>query len=114
GLWKNWGGGPVGGGSAALPAALDGYLLNPMTEAHASLVALGTAAAYLRDPRRYDPEGAWRVTLGELDAGGGLAVLAENTRSSVLDLDDAHALAAAIAALTTTYGGPDWTPAVVG
>jgi hyaluronoglucosaminidase len=105
--------GPLTGRSADLPAALDGYLLNPMTEAHASLVALGTAAAYLRDPRRYDPEGAWRATLAELDAGGGLAVLAENTRSSVLDLDDAHALAAAIAALTT-YGGPDWTPAVVG
>jgi beta-N-acetylglucosaminidase-like protein len=104
--------GPLTGRSADLPAALGGYLLNPMTEAHASLVALGTAGAYLQDPRRYDPEGAWRVTLAELDARGGLAVLAENTRSSVLDLDDAHALAAAVAGLTATYDGPDWGPAV--
>src|SRR2546425_17101 len=38
--------GPLTGRSADLPAALVGHLLNPMTQAHARLVALGAAAPY--------------------------------------------------------------------
>src|SRR5206468_11914883 len=62
--------GPLTGRDATLPDALEGYLLNPMTEAHASLVALGTAASYLRNPRRYQPERAWARTLDELSGRG--------------------------------------------
>ncbi|MFN8542977.1 MAG: protein O-GlcNAcase [Candidatus Binatia bacterium] len=105
--------GPLTGRSADLPGALGGYLLNPMTQAHASLITLGTAAAYLRRPARYDPEAAWRATLAEL-GGSGLAILAENTRSSALDLDDARPLAAALAAVQASYDGADWTAAVDG
>jgi hyaluronoglucosaminidase len=104
--------GPLTGRDASLARTLRGHLLNPMTQAHASLVALGTAAAYFRDPAHYDPEAAWRATLAELDPSGGLAILAEQTRSSPLDLDDAHALAAAIDRVVATYAGDDWRPAI--
>jgi len=105
--------GPLTGRDAALPGVLAGYLLNPMTQPHASLVALGTAAAYLRAPRRYDPEAAWHVTLHELDGGGtGFDTLAAQVRSSALDLDDARELAAALTAVESTYADDDWTDAV--
>ena len=104
--------GPLTGRDAALTRVLRGHLLNPMTQAHASLVALGTAAAYFGDPAGYDPDSAWRATLAELDPGGGLALLAEQTRSSPLDLDDAHAYAAAIARVEETYATGEWQAAL--
>jgi hypothetical protein len=105
--------GPLTGRAADLGAALGGgHLLNPMTQAHASLVALGTAAAYFADPAGYDPEVAWQSALAELAPAGTLDVLAEQTRSSALDLDDARALASAIDALDATYAGADWSAAV--
>jgi hypothetical protein len=107
--------GPLVGRDATLPGELAGYLLNPMTQAHASLIGLGTAAAYLKHPKRYDPEAAWRRTLADLDDSGGLAVLAEQTRDSPLsdpDYDDAHALAVALAGLEASWDGAEWTPGV--
>ncbi len=107
--------GPITGRDARLPKQLEGHLLNPMTQAHASLVALGTAAAYLKSPRRYDPEKAWRAALGELDSGPGLAILAEQLRSSPLsepDFADASALTAVVDALASSYDGADWPAAV--
>src|SRR5262249_18710280 len=105
--------GPLTGRDAQLPGALMGYLLNPMTQPHASLVALGTAAAYFRRPGRYDPEAAWHATLSELGGGGsGLQTLAAQTRSSALDLADARELATALAAVQTTYGDGEWDDAV--
>lgn len=103
--------GPLTGRDPALPAALAGYVLNPMRQPYASLVALATAADYLRDPERYDPEASWEAALAALDPGGGLAVLAAQTRSSVLDAPgwaDAHALAAAVDAVAAAWDGPDW------
>jgi hyaluronoglucosaminidase len=105
--------GPLTGRDPALARVLHGYLLNPMTEAHASLVALGTAAAYLRDPRRYAPERAWAETLDELSGGGtGLAILAAQVRSSALDLRDAVALADAVDTVAASFSGADWTSGV--
>ena len=109
--------GPLTGRDAELPGALGGYLLNPMTQPHASLVGLGTAAAYLRAPARYDPETAWRDVLQQLDPSGGLAVLAEQTRSSALsdpDYVDAVALAEALALVESSYTTDDWTAGVIG
>ena len=100
--------GPLTGRDADLASALHGHLLNPMTQAHASLVGLGTAAAYFRDPQGYDPEAAWQATLAELDPSGGLAILAEQTRSSPLDLDDARALAAAVDGIAASYATAAW------
>jgi hypothetical protein len=104
--------GPLAGRDAELTRAVRGHLLNPMTQAHASLVALGTAAAYFQTPRTYDPEVAWRTTLAELDPSGGLAILAEQNRSSPLDLDDARPYAAAIAGVAATYATAAWKPAL--
>jgi hyaluronoglucosaminidase len=107
--------GPLTGRDASLARALHGHLLNPMTQPHASLVALGTAAAYFADPAAYDPERAWDDAIGELDPapdGGGLHVLAEQVRSSTLDLDDARALAAATARVASTYAGATWQPSL--
>jgi hyaluronoglucosaminidase len=107
--------GPLAGRDAELPGALAGYLLNPMTQPHASLVGLGTAAAYLRRPHRYDPDKAWRAVLAELDPSGGLAVLAEQTRGSPLDdpdYGDAAALAAAVAQVEAQWPSADWDAAV--
>src|SRR5262245_23402316 len=104
--------GPLVGRDAELPGELAGYLLNPMTQAHASLVGLGTAAIYLKRPKRYDHEAAWQAALAELDGSGGLAVLAEQTRSSALndpDYDDAPMLAAALARVEVSWASPDWT-----
>ena len=107
--------GPLVGRDAELPGELWGYLLNPMTQPHASLVGLGTAAAYLKRPRRYDPEAAWRGVLDQLDAGGGLALLAEQTRGSPLndpDYGDAPALAAAVERLEASWTTAEWNLAV--
>lgn len=43
-----------------------GILSNPMNEAHASMIPLATLAAYVRDPRSYDPAAAQERTLVEL------------------------------------------------
>jgi hypothetical protein len=104
--------GPLTGRDGGLARTLRGHLLNPMTQAHASLVGIGTAAAYFRDPDRYDPEAAWRTTLGELDPSGGLAILAEQIRSSPLDLEDARPLGAAVAGVASTHAGAAWLPAM--
>src|SRR5262245_17462544 len=107
--------GPLAGRDAELPGELAGYLLNPMTQPHASLVGLGTAAAYLRRPGRYDPEAAWQSVLADLDPGGGLAILAEQTRGSPLndpDYGDAPVLAAIVERLEASWATPDWEPAV--
>src|SRR5262249_24186311 len=106
---------PLTGRDPELPGALGGYLLNPMTQPHASLVGLGTAAAYLKDPTSYEPEAAWRSALEQLDPRGGLAVLAEQTRSSALsdpDYADATVLASAVDLLESSYATADWTGAV--
>src|SRR5262249_3008812 len=105
--------GPLTGRDAELPGALGGYLLNPMTQPHASLVALHTAATYFADPRAYDPEAAWTAALAEVGNGGrALPLLAEQTRSSALDLRDARALATTIDGLAASWPTPDWQAAV--
>ena len=61
--------GPYGRRDPELAEQVSGILLNPMEQAHASAVALHTAASYLRDPQGYDPEKAWNDALDELGAG---------------------------------------------
>ena len=105
--------GPLTGRTPDLPRALGGYLANPMTQPHASLVALGTVAAYLRAPVAYDAKQAWQAALAEAGGGGtGLGVLAAQVRSSALDLNDAVALGAAVDGLAAAYDSPSWMPAV--
>ena len=61
--------GPYGRRDPELAEHASGILLNPMEQAHASSVALHTAASYLRDPQGYDPERAWNDALEELGSG---------------------------------------------
>lgn len=61
--------GPYGRRDADLAQFVSGVLLNPMQHAHASAVAIRTAAVYLADPQRYDPERAWQEALAEVGEG---------------------------------------------
>jgi hyaluronoglucosaminidase len=61
--------GPYGGRDPGLVAHCSGVLLNPMQHAHASAVALHTAARWLDDPASYDPGTAWRAALEEVGEG---------------------------------------------
>ncbi|HEX9107233.1 MAG TPA: beta-N-acetylglucosaminidase domain-containing protein [Longimicrobiales bacterium] len=46
--------GPITGRAPGLEGVVDGYVANPMNEAHASMLPLWTIADYLRDPLHYD------------------------------------------------------------
>lgn len=109
--------GPLTGRDPALPAEVMWFLLNPMRQPYASLVALATAADYLRDPAHYDPERSWRTVLAELDPGGGLATLARQLRTSVLTAPehrDAWELAAHVKAVASAWPGPRWEASLDG
>jgi len=98
--------GPYLGRDPALTEHVSGILLNPMELAHASTIALHTAAAYLSGPREYDPEAAWQEATAELApaAAAPLADFASAHRFSALAPDDRdHELEAAIAALRAAY-----------
>jgi hyaluronoglucosaminidase len=60
---------PYRGREPALTSHLSGVLLNPMQHARASYVAVAGAAAFLRDPARFDAEAAWRAAVRTLGAG---------------------------------------------
>lgn len=60
--------GPYLGRDADLGAAVDGVVLNLMSQPTAGLIALATAASYFADPAGYDPEQAWRQAI--TDVGG--------------------------------------------
>jgi hyaluronoglucosaminidase len=60
---------PYAGREPALASHLSGVLLNPMQHARASYVAVAGAAAFLRDPARFDPEAAWQRAVRALGAG---------------------------------------------
>ena len=76
--------GPYGGRDPELARHVSGLLLNPMQHARASAVAIRTAAAYLADPRGYDPESAWQEALVEIGEGAprDFALFAEAHRFS--------------------------------
>ena len=102
--------GPYGRRAADLPRVVSGVLLNPMQHAHASAVAIRTAAAYLADPGRYDPERAWQEALAEIGAGAprSFALFAEAHRFSPIwpDYRD-QPLERGLAELRTDLGGGD-------
>jgi hyaluronoglucosaminidase len=82
--------GPYRGRDTELARHVCGVLLNPMPQARASFVQIATAAEYLRDPARYDPEAAWERALER--AGGpaarALRAFAAAQRFSPLDPDE--------------------------
>ncbi len=62
--------GPYRGRDPDLDTEVAGILLNPMRQAHASLVALDTAAQYLADPRGYNADVAWQRALDRQSTPG--------------------------------------------
>jgi hyaluronoglucosaminidase len=106
--------GPYLGRSAALASHTSGFLLNPMQHARASALALCTAAEFLRDPARYDPEAAWQRALRELggDAADSLELFARAHRVTPLAPDDRDtALEGAMARFSEALGaGEDLAP----
>lgn len=82
--------GPYVGRDRDLAAHASGLILNPMAHAHASAVALRSAADYMRDPHGYDPEASWHAALAELGVGapGPFTVFAAAHRFSPLLADD--------------------------
>jgi hyaluronoglucosaminidase len=105
--------GPYEGRAAGLAAVLDGVLLNPMSQARSSLVALATAARFLRDPDDYDAAGAWTEALDAVGAERAVALraLAEGCADGPLrrpaDLD----LHARVTTLDDAAGSPEWVSA---
>ena len=82
--------GPYVGRDRELAEYVSGILLNPMAQVRASAIVLRTAAAYLHDPRSYDPEAAWKEALEEAGEGDpeGLELFARAHRFSPLWPDD--------------------------
>ncbi len=82
--------GPYIGRAKDLPEYASGILLNPMEHAHASCVALYTAARYAADPQNYDPEEAWNEAVAVVGDGEPEAfrVFAEAHRFSPLLPED--------------------------
>lgn len=68
--------GPFRGRGSDLPQVVRGILANPMNEAHASMIALSTLAAYAADPAGYDPSAALREGVTALYGEEALRALA--------------------------------------
>jgi hypothetical protein len=68
--------GPIRHRASDLPSQASGILSNPMNEAHASMIALATLAAYANDPAGYDPDAALPWALERLYGSGASRLLA--------------------------------------
>lgn len=103
--------GPLTGRSPNLPAAVAGYLFNPMLQARASEVALYTGAAYLMHPHHYQPMNSWEAALNAVGgpAAGALKTLAEASNTSFLPGSPAGAGDAGLtrAIVQVEAGGPN-------
>jgi hyaluronoglucosaminidase len=107
--------GPYRGREAELTDEIGGVLCNPMLQAHASQVALATAADFLCAPEQYDPEASWTAALTAV--GGSRAPALRALAAACADGPllppehlEAHALTTA---LEDAAGSPDWPDAVI-
>jgi hyaluronoglucosaminidase len=106
--------GPYHGREPELTDELDGVLCNPMLQAHASQVALATAADYLRAPDSYDPEQSWSAALDAVGGTRATAFRALGTACADGPLLPAEQLEvhALVTAVEAAADGPDWPDAV--
>jgi hyaluronoglucosaminidase len=106
--------GPYRGRDADLAEVVGGILCNPMTQARASQIALGTAMDFLADPDTYDAAASWSRAIA--DVGGDraipLSVLAHACADSPIAEPDTLDLARRVAALGDDLVGPDWISGV--
>lgn len=94
---------------------IGGVLCNPMLQAHASQVALATAADYLCAPERYNPAESWTAALtavggSRAPALGALAAACADGPLLPPEHLEAHVLTTA---LEDAAGSPDWPDAVI-
>jgi hyaluronoglucosaminidase len=106
--------GPYRGREPDVTDELDGVLCNPMLQAHASQVALATAADFLVAPEKYDPEASWSraiAAVGKSRAPALRAIAAACADGPLLAPEhlEAHAL---VAELIDAVGGAGWPVAL--
>jgi hyaluronoglucosaminidase len=106
--------GPYVGRDADLVDVVGGVLCNPMTQARASQIALGTAMDFLTDPDGYDAHRSWPVVIGAVDPGRAepLAALARACADSPIAEPARLDLAARVRGLQAALAGPEWTETV--
>jgi hyaluronoglucosaminidase len=78
--------GPIRGRSADLDEHVAGIIVNPALQPEATLIPLATWGEYLRDPRGYDPDAAWRRALLDVapDVADEVSLLAASFDRSVI------------------------------
>jgi hyaluronoglucosaminidase len=106
--------GPYRGREPDLSDVVDGVLCNPMLQPRASLVALGTAAEYLRDPAAYQECDAWERAIEETGRSnaGSLRALARACCDGPLAEPALLPAARLVDAVDATTDGPDWATPV--
>ncbi|MCU1464625.1 MAG: hyaluronidase [Actinomycetia bacterium] len=106
--------GPYQGRDPDLADVVGGVLCNPMTQAHASQVALGTAMDFLRDPDCYDAASSWARAIVDVGASRAesLGVLARACSDSPIAEPATLDLVHRVDALAGALDGPDWADEV--
>ena len=106
--------GPYRGRDAKLVDVIAGVLCNPMTQPHASLLALSTAMEFLAAPDDYDEAAAWKRAIDDVggDRAQPLAVLARACADSALAEPSELDLVALVGELEEEIDGPGWMSAV--
>ncbi|WP_308299016.1 beta-N-acetylglucosaminidase domain-containing protein [Streptomyces sp. GESEQ-35] len=98
--------GPYTGREPGVAEAATGVTANPMVQGEASRIALFTSAAYLWNPRGYDPRAAFLASVRDLggpEAAKWLRIFAESNYSSQLDPTESPTLSRLIAAFRKAY-----------
>lgn len=98
--------GPYTGREPGVASAATGVTANPMVQGEASKLALFTSAAYLWNPKAYDPRAAFLASVRDLagpSAAKWLRIFAENNYSSQLDATESPTLTKLIADFRTAY-----------
>lgn len=108
--------GPYLGRDADLAQAVDGVVLNLMTQPAAGLIAVATAARYFADPAGYDPESAWSEAIAAVGGRGAdaLRLFAEQHRGHpvLAGATEAEELGRRIDAALGAGGSDDALPAL--
>ncbi len=95
---------------------IDGVLLNPMVQPHASRVALATAAEFLADPAGYDEDAAWRRAIHDVGGSraGAFGALARACADGPLMVPEQLRLHQLIGVVERALPDPEWGEAFDG
>jgi hyaluronoglucosaminidase len=102
--------GPYRGRDPDLADVVDGVLCNPMIQPRASLVALSTAADFLRDPDAYDEGSSWQLAIAAVggDRSDALLAMARACCDGPLARPEELPLQDLVVALADELEGPGW------